>query len=207
MYYVYAYLREDNTPYYIGKGKGNRIYNKNHCVNLPTNKSKIIILENDLTEIGAFALERRMIFWYGRIDLNNGILRNKTDGGDGASGYVHTNESKELIGKKTKGNKSRTGLKHSSETKKIISLANSGKNSYMFGEKPWNYGQKTKQETRKKQSEKRKSLINVKELSGNAGKISQEKYKNDPIRQQAHKERMKLWWKERKEQVKQNVKF
>jgi len=100
IYYVYQYLREDQTPYYIGKGKANRI-NEGHRLPLPITERRVMIAEN-LSEQAAFDLEIELIAKYGRKDLGTGILRNQTDGGDGTSGSIRTEEFKQAQSKRMK---------------------------------------------------------------------------------------------------------
>lgn len=128
-YYVYYYLRNQDsqslaegkagTPYYVGKGKGNRAYMwHSHSIRLPKDKQFIVIIAEGLTEEEAFKIETLHIKMWGRIDLKTGILHNKTNGGDGASGIVMSQATRDKIRSRLKG---RPGKKHSAETKQLIS--------------------------------------------------------------------------------------
>jgi hypothetical protein len=127
IYYVYAYVRKSNgLPYYIGKGKDKRAYKKHGRISVPQDKSKIVFLESNLSNIGACALERRYIRWYGK-KIDGGILLNITDGGDGTpggksrKGQINTKEHRKKI------SKTNTGQKRSETTRKNIAKANIGR--------------------------------------------------------------------------------
>ena len=183
-YYTYAYLREDKTPYYIGKGKGNRAYKKHRKgIGVPKDKSRIIFLKQNLTEEEAFRHEIYMIAVFGRKDLGTGILHNLTDGGDGASGYVFSEETKRKQSEAHKGNTTwlgkthseetkrkmsdtRKGKTHSEETKRKQSEAKKGKTFSEESKRKMSEAQKGKslsEETRRKMSETRKGKIPSKE--------------------------------------------
>jgi hypothetical protein len=174
-YYTYAYLREDRTPYYIGKGKGNRAYGRRGKgeIKPPKDKSRILILKKNLTEEKAFRHEVYMISVFGRKDLGTGILHNKTNGGDGSSGLIHSVETKIKIGKAQKGKivseetkrkLSEANKNPSEETKRKISEANKNPSEETRrklseakkGEKNHNYGKPIVEETRKRMSEAKK---------------------------------------------------
>lgn len=102
IFYVYAYLREDQTPYYIGKGSKDRAWKSHTRANgtnlLPKDSNRIVILKESMTESEAYDYETELIAKFGRKDLGTGILHNLTDGGRGNdSGYQHTEKAIEKI--------------------------------------------------------------------------------------------------------------
>jgi hypothetical protein len=111
-FYIYSYTRLDkNTYFYIGKGKGKRCFEhysgrNNHFKNIINKiEYRIDILYDNLTEEEALELEittiHNLVFNEGySIDIkgynikSDKHLTNQTWGGEGISGYKHTEEDK-----------------------------------------------------------------------------------------------------------------
>lgn len=113
------YLRSDGTPYYVGKGKGNRMYaphkRKNRgssCLVPRTNgvidKCRVKVVKSGMTEPEAHTLEVTLIKQYGRKDIGTGILVNLTDGGDGTTNLTPEARKKQSM--------ALTGIKRSAAT-------------------------------------------------------------------------------------------
>ena len=158
-YYTYAYLREDGTPYYIGKGKGKRAYDKKrHRVKVPA-KNKIIILKNFKDENDAYNHEKYIIYVLGRKDLGTGILLNLSEGGDGNNGYNHTHIAKLKLSIRNRGDRNPFyGKFHTDELKQKNRERVLGKNNYQYGKTKENnpfYGKTHTKEWKKTQAKRK----------------------------------------------------
>lgn len=142
MFYVYALTdpRKDNEPFYIGKGVGGRA--RSHL--LPSAREQnnfkmavikairaeglepgVEILVENLEEEIALQTEKSLISKYGRRVDGSGSLTNLTLGGDGSSGYKHTEETKAKLRKPK--NRTLPARKQSEETRAKISASMIGK--------------------------------------------------------------------------------
>jgi hypothetical protein len=71
-YYCYFYIREDGTPYYVGKGCNGRIDSKVHPgIGLPPKERRIKVAEN-LTEENAMQMEKMYIKKIWKKGFRNG---------------------------------------------------------------------------------------------------------------------------------------
>ena len=139
MHYVYRHIRLDTgQPFYIGMGKDpgfKRAYSKRnrntYWLNITnsTNYRVDIMIEN-LNFSEACVKEKEFITLYGK--LNNGLLCNMTDGGEGL--FNPTDEiRKKLSVSKQGADNPQFGKKWSEEKKKERSKQVSGKNNPNYG--------------------------------------------------------------------------
>lgn len=105
-YYTYAYLREDKSPYYIGKGTGKRktqphLRKNGKFVPIPSDPERILILKYFENDEDAHRHEEYMIDVFGR-EIDGGILINLCVGGMSRAFYKTDEERRLAINKRLK---------------------------------------------------------------------------------------------------------
>lgn len=193
---VYAYVRSkpdrfgrEGTFYYIGKGRPGRPYQKSgRTIKRPEDVSFIEVLHKDLDENTAFEYEKKLIEFYGRVDIYPewGILRNLTNGGEGTSGIVIKEETKiKMSISRTGGGNGMFGRTHKDETKRKISVKALGRKAsedtkrklsmQRKGENNGFYGKTHSEESKRSMSEKQMGIT----LSDETKKKISEKVKGE----------------------------
>jgi hypothetical protein len=125
--YVYVHLKADSLePFYVGEGQKRRgwhTHGRSKHWNSVVRKHGVLVMiaQDDMLEAFAFELERNLIARIGRKDKGLGPLVNYTDGGDGASGAIRSDEFK------ARNVAFHTGRKRSEETCKNIRESLKGK--------------------------------------------------------------------------------
>lgn len=154
-FYVYIYRDLDNTPLYVGKGRGKRFrhyfYESNGKVLSGRNihlvhKVRKVLRDSTCclypelifvdSEEEAFDLEIYYIRKFGRADKNLGTLYNLSDGGEGTSGRIVSLEERiRLSAQNSKENHPQFGKPKPVGVREKISAALKGSNSPNFGKK------------------------------------------------------------------------
>ena len=122
--FVYCYMRSNFAagPYYVGIASDKtRPIHKNHNATPPSERERIRVMRSSLTWDQAIQWEKLYIKHYGRKDLGTGILRNLTDGGEGALGVVPSTETRKRM------SAAQAGRKHTAETRAKMSAAQKGR--------------------------------------------------------------------------------
>ena len=156
-YYVYQYLTENGLPYYVGKGKNNRINVNHKHIALPTVERRVIV-KDGLTNKEAYEMESELIKFYG-CKKHGGILDNKKITRWVAEpGWKHSDDSKKKISAGNKGKvrseeaKAKYRTPKTAEHAEKIRQANLGRpynpiraakiSATLKGNIPWNKGVK-----------------------------------------------------------------
>lgn len=171
-FYVYVHMKStDDSVFYVGKGSKYRSTSKNgrseywHRI-VAKHGLVVEIVKDQMTFEEANDYE---IYLIAKLKKEGCILCNLTDGGEGRSGYVVKEETKQAISKANKGrkwndsakakmfgNQNASGSIRSDETKAKMSASKKGKNNIV--------GRPVSEETRKKISETSKKTRAAKQL-------------------------------------------
>lgn len=125
-FYVYRHIRLDtNTPFYVGKGSSKRAWsfhkrNSYHKAIIEKHEYNVEIMIDNLTEVEAFRKEKEFILFYKKLGF---CEANFSFGGEGNSGWKHSEETKRKISRKGHLNPN-YGNKMSEESKYSISRLN-----------------------------------------------------------------------------------
>ena len=200
----YCFLYE---PFYVGKGTRRRwkMHLEEHSLKIDSFKNRKIknILKEgydlkkynikifkNISNIDASKIEIELIKIIGRHDLKEGPLTNHTDGGEGCSGRIVSEETKRKL------SESHMGKKMSKEARKKMSESKKGSKSWNKGKKglqeAWNKGKKASDEAIANQSIGQKNRKDVQLICDNCkhtfnARTNNRKYCNECINKYKNK--------------------